>query len=264
MKVLTLAVAFLCFLVVMDMVECRRARKRRRKPQPTVPTTPLITTQKSTTSPGVSTTEAMVAAGACHRICEGGSFLQEDGCVCRCLRSGYQYNDQIGRCEDIDECTDEFNCQGGECTNTDGSYHCGCPRGYILHANGKLCKPEPRVIPCRGLTCLSGASLDEDTCRCKCDRGLEYDYFSEECIDIDECALGLDECGQLCSNRIGGYRCFCLQDFRLNYDGVSCDPVDPDCKDNAPFCSDVASTMECLYNAGIRRMCPKSCRVCVG
>ena len=40
---------------------------------------------------------------------------------------------------DIDECADLTNTCEHTCTNTEGSYTCGCESGYVLHDNGKSC-----------------------------------------------------------------------------------------------------------------------------
>lgn len=32
----------------------------------------------------------------------------------------------------MDECLDPDNCKFGQCINTDGSFRCECPYGYIL------------------------------------------------------------------------------------------------------------------------------------
>ena len=44
------------------------------------------------------------------------------------------------------------------------------------------------------------------------------------CLDIDECAEGTDECGELCYNLIGSYSCNCTgPGYRLHSDGVTCE-----------------------------------------
>ena len=44
---------------------------------------------------------------------------------------------------DIDECKDINNgtnpCHNGTCKNTEGSYECFCPPGYILDSSGIVC-----------------------------------------------------------------------------------------------------------------------------
>ena len=39
---------------------------------------------------------------------------------------------------DINECAGDHGCHH-LCNNTDGSFHCYCNPGYILHSNGIIC-----------------------------------------------------------------------------------------------------------------------------
>jgi hypothetical protein len=42
--------------------------------------------------------------------------------------------------QDLDECAVMLDvCEGGECINTDGSFRCECPQGYILDSSGEKC-----------------------------------------------------------------------------------------------------------------------------
>ena len=43
---------------------------------------------------------------------------------------------------DINECSTSNGGCGGTCTNTIGSYHCTCPSGCTLSANGHACNGE--------------------------------------------------------------------------------------------------------------------------
>ena len=41
-------------------------------------------------------------------------------------------------CLDVNECTGDHECHH-MCNNTDGSFHCYCNPGYMLHSNGINC-----------------------------------------------------------------------------------------------------------------------------
>ena len=43
---------------------------------------------------------------------------------------------------DIDECSDENDGCSQTCTNTIGSYICGCNTGFVLDSNGATCNGE--------------------------------------------------------------------------------------------------------------------------
>ncbi|XP_011333166.1 fibrillin-1-like isoform X3 [Ooceraea biroi] len=96
--------------------------------------------------------------------------------------SGYQYSLGTRQCEDIDEClTGQYKCDARmseRCVNLPGTYRCERP-------------PPPRQRQ-----------------RPACPSGYRYHPRLRRCTDIDECAEGLDTCGdEVCYNQPGGYSC---------------------------------------------------------
>ena len=47
--------------------------------------------------------------------------------------------------------------------------------------------------------------------------------LSLQCIDKDECTLGIDNCPGLCINNVGSYTCGCGVGYTLNSNGQDCD-----------------------------------------
>ena len=43
-------------------------------------------------------------------------------------------------------------------------------------------------------------------------------------LDVDECALNIHECEQICVDTTGSYECDCLSNYTLQSDGLSCVP----------------------------------------
>lgn len=64
------------------------------------------------------------------------------------------------------------------------------------------------------------------TCQSTCPDGSEL--AGDTCVDIDECARNLDDCGAdaTCINQIGAFRCVC--DIGYTGDGYTCTPAGPD------------------------------------
>ncbi|XP_059161297.1 uncharacterized protein LOC131944591 [Physella acuta] len=143
------------------------------------------------------------------------------------------------KCVDIDECNDTLSCDQ-LCTNTEGSYTCGCQSGYRLdHIDKKTCleinECEERTSNCQhkcintkgsySCSCLAGYTLEADGFTCTIDAQLK-----------DVCS----QCQQVCSITNGQVNCTC----KLGYE------VDPD---NPLNCRDVN---ECEFAS---RPCSQSC-----
>ena len=73
----------------------------------------------------------LLPEACCSTSCHNklGSFH----CVCA---SGFDFDQTLGSCQDVDECA----AQGGpcsySCSNTPGIFLCGCPQGYFRAGQG--------------------------------------------------------------------------------------------------------------------------------
>ncbi len=91
---------------------------------------------------------------------------------------------------------------GDACVDTSTDpLHCG------------TCESSCPVVATHGLAVCTGGS-----CGVECDAG--YEPSGSACIDIDECARGLDSCPSgMCRNTSGSYRC--LVEVTFNYTGAA-------------------------------------------
>lgn len=75
--------------------------------------------------------------------------------------------------------------------------------------------------------------VEGDTFRCICNPGFQYVYQGDKqiCVDVDECALEVDDCdfNAVCNNEIGGFSCTCHAGFIGNghacQQATSCDEI---------------------------------------
>ncbi|XP_033977868.1 fibulin-2 [Trematomus bernacchii] len=150
--------------------------------------------------------------------------------------------------KDVDECllhTGKL-CQQ-TCTNTWGSFHCGCYQGFILQGDGRLCAPvipdeenrvkdfRPAAIPTitpatttvdistrtttsrpvRINPCSENGGCSQqclavaDRALCSCFPGFRLKRDGRKCEDINECVLGTHNCGIgfVCENTLGSFLC---------------------------------------------------------
>ena len=141
------------------------------------------------------------------------------------------------------------------CINTFGAYNCSCNLGW--EGTGWNCT---EIDECRAkieeLRAAAPPHLigEYDYCHddafctntpggynCTCNEGFDGDGF--DCTDVDECALGIDECDlsmdrAWCNNTYGGYECYCNDGYYG--DGFSCT--------NSDECGVVCGGDDCGYS----------------
>ncbi|CAL1547130.1 unnamed protein product, partial [Lymnaea stagnalis] len=171
----------------------------------------------------------------CKQTCDcngRGSCNTVKGCVCDVNWTGVN-------CDiDVDECATPDACPEGQlCENTNGSFTCLCPIGYIME--GGVCKD---VDECFSFLTNGTCNLQTEVCintvgsyRCECKHGYARDNKSI-CKDIDECTQQIDNCQHLCHNVDGGYNCECEAGYLLADNRQNCINVQDLCR---------ASNMKC-------------------
>ncbi|XP_078678345.1 uncharacterized protein LOC144914402, partial [Branchiostoma floridae x Branchiostoma belcheri] len=146
-----------------------------------------------------------------------------------------EWSDPVPTCIDADECADgSHNCAPhATCTNTPGSFTCGCKPGYS--GDGFTCTD---VDECADGThnCSPYAScfntVGSFVCACK----LGYSGDGVTCTDEDECTNWSHNCDAdaTCTNTPGSFTCACNPGY--SGDGVTCTDVD-ECVDGTHNCS---------------------------
>ena len=161
-------------------------------------------------------------------------------------------------CSDIDECKGlrDF-CKGNlQCTNTVGSYFCGCWDGYetVVTSNLDLTKKIPGcqdIDECINHNICPVNSICQNTAgsyACLCNAGFRGDL----CTDFDECTLN-NTChvNATCSNSQGSFKCNCKLGYHGNGETCKighCD--DRSCPTNSKCRSPTTDQCECEQGFG--------------
>uniref|UniRef100_A0A0K8V5N2 Fibrillin-2 n=1 Tax=Bactrocera latifrons TaxID=174628 RepID=A0A0K8V5N2_BACLA len=162
-------------------------------------------------------------SGACHiadpceaHQCSHQCIAEGVGFKCICPE-GMSLADDGLHCAYKDICTEQNNgCEHICKSEEDGA--CACRSGYELAADGKSCADVDE--------CEIGNGGCHQVCKnfaggydCACELGFEFldGPLKSFCFDVDECALGLHNCGvgMLCENLNGSYTCICPPGFAL-------------------------------------------------
>ncbi|XP_029886335.1 cartilage acidic protein 1 isoform X1 [Aquila chrysaetos chrysaetos] len=98
-----------------------------------------------------------------------------------------------------------------------------CGQGFSQHENGRCvdtdeCIEFPFICPRDKPVCINTYGGYRCRSNKRCSRGFEPNEDGTACVDIDECAQGLHNCSQLCTNTPGAHACHCRPGFR---------PLDP-------------------------------------
>ncbi|XP_050685596.1 fibulin-2-like [Leptidea sinapis] len=204
--------------------------------------------------------------------------------------AGYHYNIHLGKCEDIDECTNGLaTCAAVElCVNTEGGFRCDCQPNWRLDPDRQRCVPavnNGRLPPGYENQFVNTVvnppevrmdnkvpekePVEEGSPEFSCPWGSQLSD-DNTCVDIDECATGEAKCGplQICTNLEGGYTCSCPKGHKLVDDHI-CEDVDecalagssPICSQNAD-CVNTIGSYRCQCHEGFKAA-PVNDKVCV-
>ncbi|XP_066302464.1 von Willebrand factor D and EGF domain-containing protein-like [Branchiostoma lanceolatum] len=113
---------------------------------------------------------------------------------------------------------------GVSCINMGGGeVRCGrCPSGFI--GNGYICEDIDECADAQAYGCNHICQNVPGSYRCTCQPG--YILVEPNCIDLDECLVGVSECSHVCFNTNGSYTCHCPQGLVLGPNGKTCMDVD--------------------------------------
>ena len=107
---------------------------------------------------------------------------------------------------DDDECSLGIHNCIQTCTNTAGSFLCGCTTGFQLNSDGTTCDGEYYMKDNLFL------------CIIICTKSNIHSNH----VDIDECNDGTHDCSQTCTNTMGSFVCGCNVGYHLDDDDTTC------------------------------------------
>ena len=137
---------------------------------------------------------------------------------------------------------------GASCRNFFGGFECICADGQA--AEGDSCVRDP----CDDVDCLECETCYNVGGEAICTKKAGFDHGEAECVDLDECELGFDNCDAHaeCVNELGNYRCECHDGYEKD-ESALCVDVD-ECASDEPVCDQVCAnaigSFSCSCNSG--------------
>jgi hypothetical protein len=147
--------------------------------------------------------------------------------TCTCS-TGYEGTGRSGTsCTNIDECArglDDCSADAA-CADTVGSFTCTCAAGFVGAGHGAggcadvdECATSTQCGRTLGGGAVNGCTDSSGGYTCACGAGFAASGagFLATCVDIDECATGLNDCESVvatCANTSGGFDCPCATGF---------------------------------------------------
>ncbi|MEO6776250.1 MAG: DUF4215 domain-containing protein [Kofleriaceae bacterium] len=173
--------------------------------------------------------------------CDDGNLAAGDGCSQICtVEPGFTCSGAPSSCADIDECATGNGGCAQTCTNSVGSFACGCTAGYALAADGVSCSDIDECATGNG-GCAQSCTNSVGSYACACGAGYTLASDGHGCADIDECATDNGGCVQVCTNTAGAFACSCRSGYAG--DGATCTDID-ECATGNGGCSDICTNSD--------------------
>ena len=121
------------------------------------------------------------------------------------------------QCRDVNECLQPRTChRNAFCINKPGTFKCKCKPGFNQHED--QCVRDKLEDFCSQVSCNENqvciVNPYSKKAKCVCSQGFMAGG-KNNCIDIDECTIGIAACGlnSTCVNQEPGYYCKCKVGF---------------------------------------------------